>query len=182
MKWNVKQLILAAAGLCLAFVALCLVKQNVPTEPVKWASPPQYRSAEEVADFGYDFPIPDGAEDVHYTLIERDREIPMAHASFLWQNRSFRYRALKTGTEVPADISGLRYEWEIECDWDAGGLSLQYRAVENGESWIGWFDADEGVQWCLGGNLIAQETMFDAAQSIIDQLGYDVLIRPAVME
>ena len=98
----------------------------------------------------------------------------MAQAKFVCKDNEFCYRALKT--EAAEDISGMYYDWEENRTWNAGELAFELNAVESGEAWLGWYDADKEMQWCLSGKN-GTDTLFACAQEIIGRLGYDVTVK-----
>lgn len=133
-------------------------------------------SMDEVARLGYVIPIPEGARNVSYLLIDSEAPdaAPMAEAVYERGGRTYSCRALKA--EQAEDISGLSDEWEQSLDWNSGALQMQLRQSDT-SAWVGWYAPDAGVQWCLKGGEDALE-LLHTAQSIVEALGYNLAVAP----
>lgn len=141
------------------------------------ANPVQSVTLADITALGYLLPLPEDAQMVEYSLIELGGAdgTPMAQAVYTEGGAAYTCRALKT--DAPTDISGMYYEWDESLDWSVGTLSLQLRDNGDGEAWIGWYAPAEGTQWCLSGGADRLE-LLHSAQSIVDNLGYDLAVAP----
>ena len=144
---------------------------------VQLANPIQTVTAAEVTRLGYRIPLPAEAQESTYQLITMDQEtVRMAQVSFRLNEKNYTCRALKT--EQATDISGLHETWSESIDWVIGTLQMQMRKSAD-SAWVGWFSAEDSVQWCLSGN---PDTVLHTAREIVETLGYQMAVAPAGAE
>lgn len=135
-------------------------------------NPMQSASAAELEQLGYQMPLPDGAQNTSYKLINTGRAVPMAQVSFQLAEEQYTCRAVKT--EQAEDISGIYQQWTQSVDWVVDALELQLRRAAD-SAWVGWFSAEDGVQWCLSGS---PDGVMHTASEIVQTLGYQMAVAP----
>ena len=151
-----------------------------PEETVTMVNPMREVTAEEVAALGYEIPLPEGAADVSYTVIDGTAyAAPLVEVTFTQDSADYSCRALKS--EGPEDISGIYDQWTECLDWTVDNLSMQMRQSNSGAAWVGWYAADQGTQWCLSGDGDGL-SLLHTAQSIVESLGYQLAVAPAEAE
>lgn len=129
----------------------------------------------EVQQLGYSLPVPSGAQEVSYALIDSSSgDTPMAEVTYKSGGRAYSCRALMV--QQPEDISGMEQAWTQSLDWKAGTLQMQLRQSDT-DAWVGWYAPDAGVQWCLSGGEDAL-SLLHTAQSLLETLGYGVATAP----
>ena len=134
---------------------------------------------EEIQRLGYSLPVPSGAQDVSYALVDAGPgDTPMAEVTYKSGGRTYSCRALKA--QQAEDISGMKREWTQSLDWSAGTLQMQMRQSDAG-AWVGWYALDAGIQWCLSGEADAL-SLLHTAQSLLEALGYGVAVAPEQAE
>ncbi len=175
------------AGLAAACILIVIALYGWPhTEenPFSIKSPPATDEASEAAfaeiqRLGYTLPVPGGARDVSYALVDGGfDDMPMAEVTYKSGGRVYSCRALKA--QQAADISGLDQEWTQSLDWKAGTLQMQLRQSDT-DAWVGWYAPDAGIQWCLRGGEDGL-SLLHTAQELLDTLGYGVAVAPEQAE
>lgn len=130
--------ILLALALCLFGAALAETIANPWVE----ATP------EDIAEaIGAAFGIPEGAEDIAYSLMPEEG---LAEMCFTLDGMA--YVARIQPAEEFTDISGLYYEWEAEAPFPIAGFEgLEQRAIDGDETIDSalWFDADTCLMYAL---------------------------------
>lgn len=145
--------------------------RDQPVNPVHQAT------AAEVMQLGYTLPVPEGAREVSYTLVDRgdQNNTPMAEVTYKSGGHAYSCRALKVSRSE--DISGIEEDWTQKLDWTVGTLEMQLRQSDEDTAWVGWYAPDVGVQWCLSGDTDAQ-SLLHTARAIMETLGYDIAVAP----
>jgi len=131
--------ILLALALCLMGAVLAEVTLTNP-----WV---ESTSAEIAEAVGTTFGIPEGTEDVAYSLMTEGN---LAEMYFTLDGME--YVARIQPAEEFTDISGLFYEWEAEGPFEIAGIEgLERRAVEDEETIdsVLWFDEPMGFMYSL---------------------------------
>lgn len=167
--------IAGAAAACLAVVAAVHFLQTFINKEPPGSSLVHEVTLGEIQRLGYSLPIPSGAQDVSYALVDGSPgDMPIAEVTYKSGGRIYSCRALKA--EQPEDISGMEQEWTQSLDWKAGALKMQLRQSDE-DAWVGWYAPDAGTQWCLSGG---EDALFllHTAQSLLETLGYGVATAP----
>lgn len=130
------------AALCL-MVALCLSGTALAI-----ANPWVESTAGDIAEaVGAAFGIPDGAEDITYSLMTEGK---LAQMRFTLDG--LECVARMQPAEEFTDISGMYYEWEAEAPCVIAFMQgLEQRAVSDGENidLCLWYDAEMGLMYSL---------------------------------
>lgn len=113
---------------------------------------------EELAESGYDMPLPDGAEPVFCAMINE-----LAEVKFLYGGSEYLLRAKKTAESE--DISGVYDSVRKALGWSDGGTEYELREGSEGIV-FSWYSADDGVQWCLWSRDCGPETLLKTAGEI----------------
>ena len=122
--------------------------------------------AKAIMDLGYTLAVPADSQDVVYSLVPTDSDIPMAQVCYV--SNGIRYTARSLKTDSAADLTGSSANWTQELSWSDAGLAMDLRT--DGE-WV-WAD-----QTSLGGEDSAQSVLHSAC-GILKTLGYDVAVAP----
>ena len=135
-----KLIFILILALCLGFAAAA--------EEVAIANPWVESTPSDIAEaIGAAFGVPEGAEDVAYSLMPEDG---LAEMRFTLDGMEYVARIQPAGEFT--DISGLFYEWEAEGPFDLAGLEGVERRTADGEETIDsvlWFDAPMGFMYSL---------------------------------
>ena len=100
-------------------------------------------TAEDIqTTLGIDMALPEGAEDVVYTIIDTE-PADIAQADFIWQGHAVTYR-ICAAVEY-ADISGLYYDWANALEWQVGTCPGRVCYNAEGPGYCGWYDAAPGL-------------------------------------
>ncbi len=94
-----------------------------------------------IETIGYALPAPEGAEDVQLYVFPSNEEgiYPLAELRFTFNGIKCAFRSQATDDTVPADVSGLEYEWAEFADGDVDGWYGSIRSCKDA-SVITWFD------------------------------------------
>ena len=130
--------------------------------------------AKTIMDLGYTLAVPADSQDVVYSLVTTDSEVPMAQVCYVINGISYTARSLKT--DSTADLTGSSADWTQELQWNDGGLAMDLRS-DGEESWVSWYAGSTGTQWALGAEDSAQSVL-QSACGILKTLGYDVAVAP----
>ena len=130
--------------------------------------------AKAIMDLGYTLAVPADSQDVVYSLVPTDSDIPMAQVCYVSNGISYTARSLKT--DSAADLTGSSANWTQELSWSDAGLAMDLR-TDGEESWVGWYTGSTGTQWALGAEDSAQSVLHSAC-GILKTLGYDVAVAP----
>ena len=130
--------------------------------------------AKAIMDLGYTLAVPADSQDVVYSLVPTDSDIPMAQVCYV--SNGIRYTARSLKTDSAADLTGSSANWTQELSWSDAGLAMDLR-TDGEESWVGWYAGSTGTQWALGAEDSAQSVLHSAC-GILKTLGYDVAVAP----
>ena len=130
--------------------------------------------AKAIMDLGYTLAVPADSQDVVYSLVPTDSDIPMAQVCYV--SSGIRYTARSLKTDSAADLTGSSANWTQELSWSDAGLAMDLR-TDGEESWVGWYAGSTGTQWALGAEDSAQSVLHSAC-GILKTLGYDVAVAP----
>ena len=130
--------------------------------------------AKAIMDLGYTLAVPADSQDVVYSLVPTDSDIPMAQVCYV--SNGIRYTARSLKTDSAADLTGSSANWTQELSWSDAGLAMDLR-TDGEESWVGWYARSTGTQWALGAEDSAQSVLHSAC-GILKTLGYDVAVAP----
>ncbi len=130
--------------------------------------------AKAIMDLGYTLAVPADSQDVVYSLVPTDSDIPMAQVCYV--SNGIRYTARSLKTDSAADLTGSSANWTQELSWSDAGLAMDLR-TDGEESWVGWYTGSTGTQWALGAEDSAQSVLHSAC-GILKTLGYDVAVAP----
>lgn len=165
----------AAGAAACAGLLLCGYWLTRPGPDAGQAAQPDGITAAQVEQMGYSLPVPEGAREAVYSILEWGRDgADVVQVEFEQNGQAYSCRALKSGQ--PEDISGLSADWTQSLDWSVGTLEMQMRQSKD-EAWVGWYAGDVGIQWCLSGQEDAL-SLLHTAQSIVETLGYDMAVAP----
>ena len=114
----------AVACLLVAVSAFSFFGADMGTEEQQTtiANPMQKISSAEIAQLGYNVPLPADAAEEEYFLINTGAETPMAEVRFLSNDTRYTCRTLKT--DEPADISGIYAAWAHDYNWETEELQI----------------------------------------------------------
>lgn len=143
---------------------------------VKMINPVSPADMEELTELGYRMPLPEGASEAEWSLIRTGGTCPMGQVDFRLEGTAYTCRALRD--TQPQDISGIYDQWDRELQWQDGKLQLQLCTRETGQGWIGWYDADLRIQWCLSSGDDGP-ALTETARIILENLGYELTSAPA---
>ena len=128
-------------------LALCLFGAAV-AETTAIANPWVDATAGDIAEaIGAAFGIPEGAENVEYSLLPDEG---LAEMRFTLDDMT--YVARIQPAEEFTDISGMYYEWEADAPFSVAGFEgLDQRATDGEETveLCQWFDAPSGLVYSL---------------------------------
>jgi len=130
--------------------------------------------AKAIMDLGYTLAVPADSQDVVYSLVPTDSDIPMAQVCYV--SSGIRYTARSLKTDSAANLTGSSANWTQELSWSDAGLAMDLR-TDGEESWVGWYAGSTGTQWALGAEDSAQSVLHSAC-GILKTLGYDVAVAP----
>ena len=130
--------------------------------------------AKAIMDLGYTLAVPADSQDVVYSLVPTDSDIPMAQVCYV--SNGIRYTARSLKTDSATDLTGSSANWTQELSWSDAGLAMDLR-TDGEESWVGWYTGSTGPQWALGAEDSAQSVLHSAC-GILKTLGYDVAVAP----
>lgn len=138
-----KKIVLLISVVCL--VAGC-DRPGKSSRAVGLPNPVRECSAQEVLEkTGFKFNIPQGGEDVHYSVIGGT----LAQMNFVWSGCDCIARAKATGSVELEDISGYYYNWEKITEETVGWCKAQakYLTTEMGNviAVCNWIDVVPGV-------------------------------------
>ena len=126
-------------------------------EDVQIASPIREVTREELAELGYEMPVPEEAQELQYILIDGGSgEEALAEVMFTLDGCAYTYRSQKTGAYQ--DISGMYYENKESSSWSEENLEMELCQTGD-EAWFGWFDQKEGIQRSLSGAKSGEEAL-----------------------
>ena len=101
------------------------------------------------------FQVPEGAENVAWSVMHPEEDRPLVQAAFDLDGLSYNARAQVTGDDAE-DISGMYYTWDRTDDitlanWGGGEMKGTYsRAVgEETADLITWYDVEIGISYSL---------------------------------
>ena len=134
-------------------------------------------TVESLADLGYDFVLPEDAENVKYKLVTLGKQ-EAAQASFSMDDTKYIYRALKC--DAPQDLSGISQSAENTLFWDVCGLDFQLSQSASSSS-VSWYMPDTQTQWYLSAS---EDTtvVLTTAREILLATGLDIAVAPADAE
>jgi len=150
-------------------------KGSEPMATARIANPLHDASAEELAQLGYDVAVPQGAENVAYTLIDNGENVPLAQVTYDRDGLAYTYRGLIAGE--PEDISGVYESFDEELSWPAAGLDMRLCASEGGWAVVSWYEPATGTQWCLAAEGEARKVL-TTARDILNVTGIDIAAAP----
>lgn len=113
-------------------------------------NPIKESTAEEIlSKIGVKFAVPDGAENLHYSVIADS----LAQMDFLWNKAECTARAEPSGETSLKDISGFYYNWKNSSEVKVGynNAKANWTKDENGNS-VGiciWWDAAPGIMYSV---------------------------------
>ena len=129
------------------------------SETIGMANPWRVISEEEVQNFfSQPFAVPEGAENVEWSVMESADPNPLLQLSFDLDGQHYTCRMQATD-DAEADISGMNYIWADETEnslknWSEGKLTAKcFRFVGGNEydaELCTWFDAETGISYAVG--------------------------------
>ena len=117
--------------------------------------------AKAIMDLGYTLAVPADSQDVVYSLVPTDSDIPMAQVCYV--SSGIRYTARSLKTDSAADLTGSSANWTQELSWSDAGLAMDLR-TDGEESWVGWYAGSTGTQWALGAEDSAQNVTYSVLE------------------
>ena len=165
-KLTVHWRILASAAACLCAVVgiVLLLQSRTQVGGV---------TAADLAEYGYELPLPADARDVRYDLLPSPSQIPIAQAEFDQDGHAVTLRAWKT--EQPQDIfNGDGEAWTEQMDWNAGGTALTLRSNAH-TAQVSWYSNQ--IQWSVRSDMTTAD-LLDTVDSIFSALGYQLSNAP----
>ena len=127
-------------------LALCLLGAAMAEDAI--ANPWIESTSADIAEaIGATFGIPEGAQDVAYSLLPED-----GLAEMCFTLDGMEYVARIQPAEAFTDISGLYYEWEADCPLILGDIEGLDRRATDGEETVDsalWFDEMMGLMYSL---------------------------------
>lgn len=157
----------AAACLCVLFGAL-LWQSRLSITP----TPETVVTAADLAGYGYELPLPAGAQDVRYDLLPSQSETPIAQAKFDRDGHAVALRAWKT--DQPQEIFDGGEVWTDQVDWTTGGTSLALRS--NGQTAQVSWHIDQ-TQWSVRSDMTPAD-LLDTVDDIFSVLGRQLTQAP----
>ncbi len=150
---------LAAVAACLCVVLGVLFWQGrVPTGPESTVT------AADLAEYGYELPLPADARNVRYGLLTSSSETPIAQAEFDRGGHAVTLRAWRT--EEPLELFDGE-TWTDLVDWSAGGAALTLRSNAQ-TAQVSWYS--DQVQWSVRSDMTPAD-LLDTVDSIFSTLG-----------
>ena len=133
--------------LCLLLaLTLCLFGAALAETTI--ANPWVDATAGDIAEaIGAAFGVPEGAEDVEYSLMPDEG---LAEMRFTLDGMA--YVARIQPAEAFTDISGMYYEWEADAPFSIAGFEGLDQRAADGEETVErclWFDSDMGLMYAL---------------------------------
>ncbi len=129
------------------------------SETIGMANPWRVISEEEARNFfAQPFKVPEGAENVEWSVMEAADANPLLQLSFDLDGQHYTARMQATD-DAEADISGMNYAWADEMarslqNWAEGKLTAKcFRFVGGNEydaDLCTWFDAETGISYAVG--------------------------------
>ena len=137
------------AALAAVAVAVALFAVAVAEAPVGLANPWTEVTAEELVENpGVEFGIPEGAENISYSLLESEG---LAEMRFTWYDMDYVAR-IKPAAEFE-DISGLYYDaWDLEDDCSVGGCEGRVMRTHDEGLTVDlclWYDVVPGLMYYI---------------------------------
>ncbi len=120
-------------------------------EKLQVTNPLRESTAEGIMqEFGVCFPVPEGAEDVQYFIINM-QESAIAEMRFLYGGVNGTCRVQSAGIPDGAvpDISGMFFDWENEAETAVGYNDATLTWNEGAEGVIRWYDSAAGLVYCV---------------------------------
>ena len=128
-------------------------------EAIGMANPWRVITEEEALQFfSQPFAVPEGAENVEWSVLESADSNPLLQLSFDLDGQHYTARMQATD-DADADISGMNYVWADETEnslnnWSEGKLTAKcFRFVGGNEydaELCTWFDAETGISYAVG--------------------------------
>ena len=172
-----KMIAYAAVAACVCIAAVSMLTHPKAPGGEQTANPVQEATEAQITELGYSLPLPDDAKNAAYSTIDSGAALPMAQVTFQSGGQKYTCRALKT--ESSKDISGISADWAQTLSWKAGTLEMQMNESDaDNASWVGWYSADDGTQWCLSAQSADALSVLNTAQQIVDTLGYEMEVAP----
>ena len=165
-----------AACFCAVVLVAAVWKPWSREKQAQLGNPVEEVTAATIQTLGYRMEIPKSAKNVVYSTVDvsAESEVPMAQVRYDLGTQAYTYRALKTAES--ADISGISQTWTNDLSWDAGDAKMRLCSNDT-DAWVGWYDPDEGTQWCLSSE--GDETgLLNDALSLAKDLGIDFSTAP----
>lgn len=158
---------LAAAAACVCVILGALFWQGrTPTVPKSGVT------ADDLAGYGYELPLPADIWNVLYELLPSPGKIPIAQAEFDRGGHAVTLRAWKT--DQPQDIFNDDETWTDRMDWNAGGAALTLCSnVQTTQ--VSWY-ADE-TQWSIRSDMTPAD-LLDTVDDIFSALGHQLSCAP----
>ena len=108
-------------------------------------------TAEEAAEY-LRFQAPEGAENVHYAIMEVAGEEPLAEMRFDLDGKTFNARS-QQGVSADTDIAGMYYEWSAAEEGTVwGSIPCVYQRAVDDQGWadlMTWYDTDTSTAYSL---------------------------------
>lgn len=148
-----------------ALTAACLLTAACGTNPAAassddstqianpWSDTTEEEAKEMIPDL---FHVPDGASDLHWSVMQEAESGPLVQLTFELYDLSFTERAQVTN-DASADISGMYYEWTVSEDaytsaWGDGSLtgrSCRYLGEDETVDLLTWYNGGTGTSFSL---------------------------------
>ena len=140
-----KNTVIAIMMIC-ALLMSCAIAE---TAVVGMANPWTETDAESISQlYGFEFGIPEGAENISYALLEAQ---DLAEMRFTWDGLEYTAR-IKPSAEFE-DISGLYYDpWDYEEPCQVQWCEGVVKRVQDGDDTVDvclWFDAVPGIMYSV---------------------------------
>ena len=146
-------------------------RNDLLTGAASMANPIHECTLKELAELGYEFVLPTGAE-VTFTAYIDGMDAPLGEVRFTKAGEEYTWRALKTSAQE--DISGVYDADAAENTWVSGsGLPVTLRKGTEGTLLL-WYSAEKEMQWCLWGRDAEPDDVLELAEGMVSGEGGSV--------
>ena len=133
-----------SALLALGTISAC--RQEKAAESVGVVNPLKSSSAEEILTLGYQFHLPESAENVNYSIINISDSEKIAQVSFVVDHAEYNHRMIAANEMT--DISGV-YLQVADSDTEVEYCPAKIAVGEDGSGKIYWYDVVPGLLYSL---------------------------------
>ncbi len=159
-------------GLAVVAACLCVVLGVLFWWGGSHTTPGNIITAEDLAGYGYELPIPVDVQNVIYDLLPSRSEPPIAQAEFDRGGYAVTLRAWRA--EEPQDLFDGGETWTDQMDWSANGTALALRSNAQ-TAQVSWY-ADE-TQWSVRSDMTPAD-LLDTVDDIFSVLGHQLTQAP----